>query len=184
MSTARLNVWASVIGRPCEIESKKTLYVYVLHCDGRVLEWCGRKYVALPTKCGHLEVEIPPGCYIVGAVENPNGIPPLGNHLTHIQIVRANCGDHVCVTLFNPTLHFCGHWFKTAMTGHAAAGGQGVPRELTAAMRNAIDAVEKVEALLPQDPMVAQMKGVEAIPRPKGGTATESVKGGSKKGNK
>src|SRR5262245_43268332 len=89
MSTARLNVWITQQGDPCRIENKKTLFVHVLHCNGEPLEWCGRKYLHIPARCGHLDIEIPPGCYIVGAVENPQGIPPLGNHLTHVAIVRA-----------------------------------------------------------------------------------------------
>jgi len=151
MSTAKLNVWVTQKGEPCRIDGKRDappLFVYVLHCNGEVLEWCGRRYVAMETKCGHLEVEIPVGCYVVGAVENPHGIPPLGNHLTHIQIVRANCGDHVCVTLFNPTFHFCSHWFRTAMEVHLAGE---LPGEIAGRMKEALQAVARLEEVLPPD---------------------------------
>lgn len=155
MSTAKLNVWITEMGKPCRIETNKTLFVYVLHCDGTVLEWCkdGRKirYVGLPAKCGHLEIEIPVGCYIVGAVENPSGIPPLGNHLTHIAIVRADCGQEICVTLFNPTLHHCAHWFANAMGGHLGVGGQALPPPVARAMKTAVEAVGGLVKAIPQD---------------------------------
>jgi len=152
MSTARLNVWITAKGQPCRIDTRdQPMFVYVLHCSGEVLEWCGKKYVGMPTKCGHLEVEIPVGCYVVGAVENPSGIPPLGNHLTHIAMVRANCGDHVCVTLFNPTFHHCAHWFLTAMHDHITAAGQALPRPAAATMRNAAEIVERLVREIPQD---------------------------------
>lgn len=151
MSTAKLNVWITEMGKPCRIETRKTLFVYVLHCDGTVLEWCGNRYVGLPAKCGHLEIEIPVGCYVVGAVENPSGIPPLGNHLTHIAIVRANCGDHICVTLFNPTLHHCAQWFAAAMGGHLAVGGQALTATVARAMTIAADAVGGLVKAIPQD---------------------------------
>jgi len=171
MSTANLNVWITKKGNPCRIDDnpqKQQLYVYVLHCSGDVLEWCGKKYVGLQAKCGHLSLEIPVGCYIVGAVENPNGIPPLGNQLTHIAIVRANCGDHICVTLFNPTFHHCAHWFLTAMTGHIAAGGEALPRDVAAAMRNAAEAVGGLVKAIPQDAFTTtQAQAVGAVVNPK-----------------
>jgi hypothetical protein len=34
-------------------------YVTIYNCDGKPLEGCGKKYVVLPAKCGHLEVEVP-----------------------------------------------------------------------------------------------------------------------------
>jgi hypothetical protein len=158
MSVAMANIWITQQGKPCTIENKKTLFVYFLHCDGRVLEWCGKRYVGLPAKCGHLQIEIPVGCYIVGAVENPSGIPPLGNHLTHIAIIRANCGDHVCVTLFNPTLHHCATWLQTAAAGHL--GGPAAPAgEVNAALRNTVQALDGlIKALPPDEFTVTQAK--------------------------
>jgi hypothetical protein len=183
MSTALLNIWVTKHNNPCEIESDRTLYVYVLKCDGKPLVWCGTKYVAMPTKCGQLEIKVPPGCYVVGAVENPDGIPPLGNHLTHIQVVRVNCGDHACVTLFNPTAHFCGHWFLTAINNHLAAGGNAVTAETARAIRNVIQPLEGLLKALPQDTFTANMIEVDEIARPKRKpTSIKPSKGGSKKG--
>ena len=57
MSTARLNVWITQRGDPCRIltpdADPKTVderLVYVLHCNGDPLNWCGTTYVGLPTK--------------------------------------------------------------------------------------------------------------------------------------
>lgn len=152
MSTANLSVWITEKGHPCRIDnSKNQLYVYVLHCDGQILEWCGKKYVGLQARCGHLDLKLPVGCYIVGAVEKPIGKKPLGNHLTHIAVVRVNCGDQACVTLFNPTLSHCGHWFLTAMTGHLAAGGEALTGNVAEAMRTAVQAVERLLTVIPVD---------------------------------
>jgi hypothetical protein len=92
--------------------------------------WCGKTYTFLKAKCGLLEIEIPPGCYTVFASMGA-GIPPFGNQLTHVQVVRANCGDHVCVTLFSPTGHYCGTWFASALQTQAPVFEQ---RRSTAAL--------------------------------------------------
>jgi hypothetical protein len=121
MSTATLNIWITEFSDPCHIMSRKEYYVHIVDCEGKPLVWCGRDYTFMPVKCGHLEVEVPPGCYAVFGTESPKGagIVPFGNHLTHIQVVRANCGDHVCVTLFVPEFGHCGTWFHQALVGHA-----------------------------------------------------------------
>lgn len=149
MSTARLNVWITAIGDPCHIiqeNKEEQWFVHIVDCDGKVLTWCGRKYRDIETKCGHVEIEIPPGCYAVFASHTKGGAEgQFGNRLTHVQVVRANCGDHVCVTLFSPTLWYCGTWFADAVRQQAAAlRGAGVDE---AVARNAIGAVE---ALLKQ----------------------------------
>src|ERR1700760_1173088 len=133
MSTAKLNVWITEFADPCHIMSDHkdpqlpsgpvySWYVHIVDCHGQPLVWCDehdkpKTFTFLPAKCGHLEVEIPPGCYAVfaGHSPNPSGRPPFGNRLTHVQVVRANCGDHVCVTLFSPELWFCGSWFQHAL---------------------------------------------------------------------
>jgi uncharacterized membrane protein len=181
VSTAKLNIWITERGDPCRIDSKTPLSVHVLYCNGEVLEWCGRKYVNIPTRCGHVELEVPPGCYVVGAVENAAGIPPLGNHLTHIGIVRVECGDHACVTLFNPTFHHCGHWFLTAMRGHIAAG-EAVPREAQAALRNAVQAVDALVRAIPQDPFTTrQARALGEKPPPLDTAPMKKSRGGGKK---
>jgi hypothetical protein len=109
MGMAKLNIWVSGIDDPCSIDDR-TWYVTIYNCDGNVLQWCGRRYVVLPAKCGHLEVEVPPGCYYIKAVWSFSilgGIIHV-NHFTDAAIVQACCEQTVCVTLFNPSLHRCG----------------------------------------------------------------------------
>lgn len=187
MSTAKLNIWVTKMGDPCRIEDTVPHFVYVLHCNGDILEWCGKKYVGLPTKCGELEIEIPPGCYIVGAVRwaRIKGLSgfELGNVLSHIGIVRANCGDHVCVTLFEPSLHCCGSWLGAAINTHVASGGGGgggpaLPPDVISAMQTAKAAVDKMLKLIPPDPF-AEKTAALAVPPQSGQPG--APKGKSKK---
>ena len=119
MGMAKLNVWVSGTDDPCSI-SDRTWYVTIFNCDGEVLQWCGKKYVVLPAKCGHLEVEVPPGCYYIKAVWSfwlslgPKIIYRV-NHFTDAAVVQACCDHHVCVTLFNPSIHRCGQIIVRAM---------------------------------------------------------------------
>ena len=161
MSTARLNVWITSVGNPCEIDMEHQWFVHVLHCDGRILRWCGRTYTNIRTKCGHVEFPIPPGCYTVVATWSP--APPgdnptsLGNHISHLSVVRANCGDHVCVTLFPPTFHWCGIWWLRALTQHMELGT--IDRE---AGGRAVEAVQAVLEKVPMDEFTKAMEEIES----------------------
>ncbi len=120
MCTATLCVWITEIGDPCHIVTERPgekWYVHIVDCEGNVLQWCDRKYRDIETKCGHAEIQVPPGCYTVFASHSREGegVGTFGNRLTHVQVVRANCGDQICVTLFSPALWFCGTWFAEAV---------------------------------------------------------------------
>lgn len=185
MSTSKVDVWITETGDPCRI-AKREFSVYVLECSGKVLQWCNKRYANDPnakgkndppkdqkdalwmrTKCGHLEIELPPGCYVVGAVQNSAGIEPLGNHLTHIAIVRVNCDDHVCVTLFDSSLHVCGTWIGAAINTYVANPRLGLNPELVGAMQNAAVAVERMVKLLPPDPIGEATLALANVPRAK-----------------
>ncbi len=160
MSTAMLNVWVTGIGQPCRIDDQHRWFIHVLTCEGEVLRWCDRIYTNLEAKCGHLEIEIPPGCYIVCATWSPGAPNPvhptsLGNQITHVQVVRANCCDHVCVTLFPPTFHWCGIWWILALRNHQAQ--RSLPAEAAEAANRAAEAVEALLRLIPIDPLTEQM---------------------------
>src|SRR5215207_8593158 len=95
MGTARMNVWVTEVGDPCKIDLQHQWYVHVLNCDGTLLTWCrdGRErtpYTNIETRCGHAEFEVPPGQYTVMATWSQSAGDPhqLGNHLTHLQVVR------------------------------------------------------------------------------------------------
>jgi len=117
MGFAKLNIWITELGNPCKID-KRTWYVNIYTCDGRILEWCGKRYIVQEAKCGHLETEVPPGCYVVNAVWgywiDSQGLIH-GNHFTHNAIVQACCGEMSCVALFTPVNHICGIVFHLAV---------------------------------------------------------------------
>jgi hypothetical protein len=172
MSAARLNVWVTRVGDPCRIDLEHQWFVHVLHCEGDILEWPqGHRFINLPTKSGHLEVEIPPGCYFVCATwspARPDQLRPtsLGNHITHISVIRANCGDHVCVTLFPPTLHWCGIWWLIALREAVELG-----HVQTEAAPRAIEAVEALLQEIPRDDLTERMLRI-AEERPEKGEAS------------
>jgi hypothetical protein len=161
MSTAKLNVWVTKVGDPCRIDNQYQWFVHILHCNGEPLVWCNRKYINLPTKCAHLEIEIPPGCYMVCATWSPapagGGAPTtLGNHISHLAIIRAECGKELCVTLFPPTFHWCGIWWLVALRENIALK-QIKPEAGQAAIR----AVEELLKQVPADPFATQVLEIE-----------------------
>lgn len=172
MSTATLNVWITGIADACHIDDKDTWFVHITDCTGKPLVWCKKTYTFLKAECGHLEIDIPPGCYTVFAGHNPREVvdkghkryQPFGNRLTHVQVVRANCGDHVCVTLFSPGMHYCGTWFAQAVkTQYAALEQANVDVTLA---RAAVTAVEAFVAKLEPEPYALNvLKAVERDPR-------------------
>ena len=142
MGMARLNVWVSDRDDPCAI-SDRTWFITIYDCDGRVLTWCRRRYLVMPARCGHLEVEVPPGCYRISAVWGfgPTERGLWGNHFTDSAIVQARCDETVCVRLFNPSIHRCGLIFLRAVQdlvkqkdipGRVAKGVQAAVEELVA----------------------------------------------------
>lgn len=109
--------------------------IVVFHCDGSVLNWSegryrfhsddkwipipkhkpaggteeGWWYEMIPTRDSHVEIEVPPGCYLVCASLHTwmqNG-QLMGNHATDRAIVTATCGAHVCAHLFAPSYQPC-----------------------------------------------------------------------------
>jgi hypothetical protein len=109
MGMSKLNIFVSAMDNPCGIDNR-TWYVTIYDCDGNVFEYCGKRYVVLPAKCGHLSVEVPPGIYYLKAVWSFQFIGGIYyvNHFTDAAIVQVCCDDHVCVKLFNPSIHRCG----------------------------------------------------------------------------
>lgn len=146
MGVSRINIWISDVADPCGTW-KGDATVSVLDCKG-ILTWpCGRYlsgnnwvavpngvYRNLPSTCGHLEVEVPPGCYWVtaGYVTPGSGYIHL-NYTTHVGIVEACCDETACVKLFNPTVRLCWNWFlvglRTLAANKAIEGGKAAELE-------------------------------------------------------
>ncbi len=138
MSTAILNVWITNLGDPGTIANDPGLphpwVVAVSHCDGRVVNWsegryrfrhdlpwipivshtppggaAGWWYDSIPTHDGHVEIELPPGSYVVRATMHSWFLHGhlYGNWATERAIVHACCGADVCTTLYAPSAIAC-----------------------------------------------------------------------------
>lgn len=141
MALGKLNVFVSALDDGCRIDSRDW-FVTIYDCEGRVFEWCGRRYVVLRAPCGHLEVELPPGCYTLVAVwgfwTDPAG-NIFGNHLTDHGVAQVCCDETTCVTLYTPSAHRCGQLFKVALQVLERRPEGGPPGELVIRAREAID---------------------------------------------
>jgi hypothetical protein len=153
MGMAKLQIWFTAEGSPCTISERDEhdnlpWEVAIMHCDGRALTWCGRRYVGIPARCGHVEIDVPPGCYVIRGGENMGvdahgGVT--GNHLTDHAVVTACCDESTCVTLFAPSLHNCVFGVRKAVTQAIAADK--LPADVG---RPALAALEAVAERLPK----------------------------------
>ena len=134
MGIGKINIWLSAVADPCGT-LKGNEIVTILDCKG-ILEWpCGRylageqwvpvpggKYHNLPAKCGHLQVEVPPGTYWImagGVYEYGKLIHP--NYATHVGIVVVGCDETACVKLYNPSVRLCWDWAMIGLKGLVTA---------------------------------------------------------------
>jgi hypothetical protein len=144
MGMAKLNIFVSGVDDPCGLDNR-TWYVTIYECDGNVLEWCGKRYVVLRAECGHLEVEVPPGCYYIKAVWGFTVVTPglvyRVNHFTDAAIVNACCEETTCVKLFNPSAHRCGYIYVRALRDLVAQ--KAIKPELAGQMEEAIGAINE-----------------------------------------
>lgn len=163
MGMAKLNVWISGIDDPCSV-SNRTWYVTIYDCDGNVLEWCGRRYVVMRAKCGHLEVKVPPGCYYIKAVWGFTVVIPglvyRVNHFTDAAIVQARCEKTTCVKLFNPSAHRCGYIYVRAIRDLVRQ--KGLQPEVA---RNAEDALHAVLEQIPRPVKLFELGHADEIER-------------------
>jgi hypothetical protein len=142
MKMGKISIWVSDVADPCgtwDGGGKMTVF----DCKG-IFEWpCGRyltpdgkwqsvpggRYEDLPFRCGHLEVEVPPGCYwvLAGNVTPGHGIHL--NYTTHVGIVQVRCEETSCVKIYNPTIRLCWNWFLVGLRTLAARGEAHIDRE-------------------------------------------------------
>ncbi len=139
MGTGKLNVWITEIGKPCSI-SNNNWTVAILDCEGKLLEWCGKKYI-FPAPCGHVEIpSIPPGRYLITAARYIRPGPSMyWNVAADFTVTNVNCGEETCVTLYTPTYPKCGYLFKLAT--HMLANQGAIPKVAADHLIKAIDAV-------------------------------------------
>jgi hypothetical protein len=111
VGTGKINIWIAEGGNPCGISEtggyNVPWVVAIADCRGKTLHWCEQDYINLVTKCGHLEVEVPPGKYILRAAQAMNPEGTWCNLLTDTGVVTVSCGETVCVTLFYSTWSGC-----------------------------------------------------------------------------
>lgn len=146
----RLRVFVSKLDDPCKVDDR-TWFVTLLGCDGKVFEWCGKRYLACPAECGHVEFELPPGTYTVIATWNyyQMGKEIWGNHFTDHGIAHVCCEQSTCLTLYTPSAHRCGALFKGALNV-IAEQPEGLPEEVREELRRAQKAVGRAMEHLPQ----------------------------------
>ena len=167
MGMARLNIWITDLGHPCKM-AQRDWVVAIAGCDGKVLEWCGRTYDSVPAPCGHVDLEVPPGCYVIRASAHTWWAEGhlIGNWATDRAVVQACCDEHHCVTLYAPSVMAC--WvplFEIVLQVMADKGK--VPREALQALRTVNEAIakqpatefERGEAELLRAMFAAQKKG-------------------------
>ena len=124
MGMGRLNVRIHDRHAPCKL-SDESWFVNITYCSGEILEWCGKRLGFLDAKCGHLEIDIPPGCYVVYAFQliwlRPSQFPFFRE--THFAIVMVECDASACVQLYSPTLRQIGRQSDNAARILASEGG-------------------------------------------------------------
>jgi len=155
MGMAKLQIWFTAEGSPCTISERHedpqhshggTLpwEVAIMHCNGKVLNWCHRRYVGIKAPCGYVEIEVPPGCYVIRGGEsmgvNAHG-GVTGNHMTDHAVVTACCDESTCVTLFAPSLHSCVHGVVVAVRDAIAFNK--IPAELGKPVLTALKALSE-----------------------------------------
>ena len=106
-------------------------------------------YEMIPTRDGHVEIEVPPGCYVVvGSMHTwfVNGVLH-GNWATDRAVVQACCGADACVKLYASSMQPCNVILVHAVL--LALKKKVVDEALGNAAIKAIQALQNTEALSP-----------------------------------
>jgi hypothetical protein len=150
--------------------------VALAHCNGRVLNWSegryrlhhddpwipipshtpaggatpGWWYEMIPTRDGHVEIEVPPGCYtVVGSMHTwfVDGVLH-GNWATDRAVVQACCGKDNCVTLYASSFQPC-NWILFELVLPALIRNKAIGQREGKAAIEALRALHKPEELSP-----------------------------------
>jgi hypothetical protein len=167
VSTSILNTWITEVGEPCTITNNPWVVVVlhcdgrVLNwSEGRYRyrrddPWIpiqshplrdlsgnptgpeGWWYDGIPSRDGHVEIEVPPGCYSLRATSHTWWLHGIlyGNGATDRAIVQASCGQDVCANLFASSIYACwtplAEWMRVAAR-HEAIDPENAERAIEA----------------------------------------------------
>lgn len=109
MGLAMLNVWIGDREDPCKISEEEGWFVVILDCQRHLVKWCDLENPA-PTKCGHAEITLPPGCYIVFAAKgwDPTTSGEIfAKDVTHATNVTVGCEAKACIQLYTSPEILC-----------------------------------------------------------------------------
>jgi len=100
MGLSKLNIWLRDENcRPYKIQTALGDKIWIKNCMGETVEFVPD----IPVGTAHVEVEVPPGCYIIqGHVCEP-GV----NDFTDKAMVVVGCNQEQCVNLFVPKVRTC-----------------------------------------------------------------------------
>lgn len=144
MGLGKLNIWIRYepnVTWSCKVDTVdwpgwNGWLVTIKDCCGRILEWCGKRYSRVgPTKHGHIEIEVPPGCYILSAISLAKG----SNTFTAPSYVQVGCDETVCVNLLAPIANVCS-WYDIVGIRQGVRENV-IPPEVA---KKAIDAIREV----------------------------------------
>jgi hypothetical protein len=140
MGLAILNGWVHDKRDRCKI-SDEFWFAAVTHCNGSLVKWCGHTCGGEGAKCGHVEFQLPLGCYIIRAFQwNPHQPIPVFYFSNH-AIVVIGCDQVACVHLFNPTIRQWPH--GAAMAVRFLAESEKFPADRLKSLVAASDALRK-----------------------------------------
>ena len=168
MGFANLNVWISERD-PCSISLEDWL-VLVTDCSGHPIVWCEptaggphfKHGSPFPAPCGHADIKIPPGCYVVSAVRWVF----IGNFFfqffTDSCVVTVGCDESACVHLYRRTDRQ--HLHSVVDAAARLAEEQTIPRDKAERLREAVEAVLEHLPKTTQD--IEQEQMIKQLPKP------------------
>jgi hypothetical protein len=92
---AILDVWVAQRGAVCRVDDHSWLLT-IFDAHNNVFQWAGITYADLPAPHAHWSGKLPPGTYVIQAVNADTG-----EHTDH-AIIAVECDDAECVRLFVP----------------------------------------------------------------------------------
>jgi hypothetical protein len=163
MANAKLDIWLrDEKCRPYPILASSFEahdYVIVKNCMGENVT----PKIPIPEKSAHVEVEVPPGCYIIEGNVCENDARGYRNGDTDRAIVIVGCGQVECVNLFVPPIIHCVRRDMNAIL--MAARGRVPDRYLQIAARTMIEAanIQEQEIITELEAKAASIEGKKEL---------------------